>query len=91
MSEKNEKKMEERAEVSFTFLVQTFIKFLLHTELQRETDIDDKGGERKTGEGAGGLGGALVTFSLWLGRMQDTHSRTSQSWDLSGLSLWGAL
>lgn len=46
MPQKTKKKMEKRAEVSFTFLVQTFIKYLLYTELQRETDIDDKGGSR---------------------------------------------
>lgn len=63
MSQKT-KKTEKRAEVSFTFLVQTFIKCLLYTELQRETGVDEKEGERKTEEGAGGLGGALVIFSL---------------------------
>lgn len=33
-----------RAEVSFTFLVQAFIKHLLYTELRRETDVEDKRG-----------------------------------------------
>lgn len=62
MSQKTKKKMEKRAEVSFTFLVQTFIKCLLYTELQRETVIDEKGGERKTEEGAGELGGSTGHF-----------------------------
>lgn len=57
MSEKTEKKMEERAEVSFTFLVQTFIKFLLYTELQRETDTDDKGERGRQERGLGDLEG----------------------------------
>lgn len=62
MPEKTKKKTEKRAEVSFTFLVQTFIKCLLYTELQRETGVDEKGGERKTEEGAGGLGAGTGHF-----------------------------
>lgn len=73
-------KKKTKKKVSFTLLVQIYIKYLLYTELQNRN--------RKTEEGLRDLEEALRTMRGCRTHSSRTHrsSRTKQSWDLISLT-----